>query len=216
MPKSFSKWLVLLCLPGIFFFPYCGKEKRESPLRLAPDFTLRTLDGKEITLSKLKGKVILLDFWATWCSPCRESIPHLIQLYKAYQKKGLEVIGINMDKRDMETVRQFAMSMNIPYPIVMTSGQEERDYGVTGLPSTILIDKKGRVRKKILGFTSEIAKQMTATVQDLLLENPQDNKNKAIRISGYQVVDIRISENQVQRPPLFCLPDIQIPWYPAF
>jgi len=139
---------------------------------LAPDFTLRTLDGQELTLSKLRGEVILLDFWATWCSPCRESIPHLIQLYKTYQKKGFEVIGMNMDKRDMETVRQFAMSLNIPYPVVITLEKVERDYGVTGLPSTIIIDKKGRIREKIRGFTSEIAKQMTTTVLDLLAENP--------------------------------------------
>jgi thiol-disulfide isomerase/thioredoxin len=160
-----------LCLGGIFLLPQCGKE-REFSFPLAPNFTLRSLEGREVTLSELRGKVVLLDFWATWCSPCRESIPHLIQLYKTYQKKGLEVIGINMDKRDMETVRQFAMSMDIPYPVVITLDQVERDYGVTGLPSTILIDKKGRIRAKIRGFTSEIAKQMTATVQELLAENP--------------------------------------------
>ena len=79
---------------------------------------------------------------------------------------------MNMDKRDMETVRQFAMSLNIPYPVVITLEKVERDYGVTGLPSTIIIDKKGRIREKIRGFTSEIAKQMTTTVLDLLAENP--------------------------------------------
>jgi thiol-disulfide isomerase/thioredoxin len=174
-PKSqpFLRGLIILslCLGLIFLLPRCGKEK-ESSFPLAPDFTLRTLDGRKITLSELRGKVILLDFWATWCSPCRESIPHLIQLYKTYQKKGLEVIGINMDKRDMETVRQFAMSMDIPYPVVIPPDQVERDYEVTGLPTTIFIDKKGRIREKLRGFTSEIAKQMTATALDLLSENP--------------------------------------------
>jgi thiol-disulfide isomerase/thioredoxin len=174
LKQSFFRWFLILslCLGGIFALPHCGKEKREPPLPLAPDFTFRTLDGQEITLAKLKGKVILLDFWATWCSPCRESIPHLIQLYKTYQKKGLEVIGINMDRGDTETVRHFAMSMDILYPVVITSNDVERNYGVTGLPTTILIDKKGRIREKFRGFTSEIAKQMTAKVLDLLSENP--------------------------------------------
>ena len=161
-----------LCLGGIFIFPHCGKEKKEPTLPLAPDFTLKTLDGQEITLFKLKGKVILLDFWATWCVPCRESIPHLIQLYKTYRKNGLEVIGMNVDRGDMEAVQRFIKSMDIPYPITITSQDVERSYGVTGLPTTILIDKEGKIREKMVGFTSEIAKQMTAKVIDLTSEKP--------------------------------------------
>ena len=174
MKRSFFKWSVILslCLGGTFFLLHCGKEKEEPTLPSAPDFTLQTLDGKEVTLSKLKGKVILLDFWATWCAPCRESIPHLIQLYKTYQKNGLEVIGMNMDRGDMDTVRHFIKSIDIPYPIVITPDHVERSYGVIGLPTTILIDKEGKIREKILGFTSEIAKQMTAKVVDLISEKP--------------------------------------------
>ena len=171
-PSSSRRFILFsLCLGLIFLLPCCGREK-ESSFPLAPDFTLKTLDGREITLSALRGEVILLDFWATWCSPCRESIPHLIRLYKTYQKKGVEVIGINMDKRDMETVRQFAMSMEIPYPVVVSLEKVEKDYGVTSLPSAIIIDKRGRIRGKYRGFTSEIATQMTTTVQELLSENP--------------------------------------------
>ena len=164
--------ILSLCGCGIFLLSHCGKEKSEPTLSLAPDFTLKTLDGREVALSKLKGKVILLDFWATWCGPCRESIPHLIQLYKTYQKNGLEVIGMNMDKGDINTVKHFVKSMDIPYPIVMTPDHAERSYGITGLPATILIDRKGRIREKIAGYTSEIAKQLTAKVVDLISEKP--------------------------------------------
>jgi cytochrome c biogenesis protein CcmG/thiol:disulfide interchange protein DsbE len=174
MKRSFLRWFLILslCVGGIFFLPHCGSEKKEPALPAAPDFTLRTLDGQEIALSKLKGKVILLDFWATWCGPCRESIPHLIQLYKNYKKNGFEVIGMNMDRGNIETVRHFAESMGILYPIVITPNNVERNYGVNSLPTTILIDKEGRIREKILGFTTEIAKQMTAKVVDLLSEKP--------------------------------------------
>lgn len=174
MKLLFFKWFVILglCLAGIFLVPYCGKERKEYTSPLAPDFTLRALDGQEVTLSKMKGEVVLLDFWATWCSPCRESIPHLIQLYKTYKKNGLVVIGMNMDRGDIDNVHHFIMSMDIPYPIVITSNDVERNYGVTSLPSTILIDKKGRIRENIRGFTSEIAKQITAKVQDLISEKP--------------------------------------------
>ena len=169
----FTSFLILvLCVSSIFFLPHCAKEKEQPTLPLAPDFTLQTLDGQEVTLSKLKGKVILLDFWATWCAPCRESIPHLIQLYKTYQKDGLEVIGMNVDRGDMDIVRHFVKSMDIHYPIVITPDHVERNYGVTGLPTAILIDKEGRIREKIPGFSSGIAKQMTAKVVDLISEKP--------------------------------------------
>jgi len=172
--KSSSRWFLIpsLCLGLLFLLPHCGREKKEPPSRIAPDFKLRTLDGQEIVLFKLKGKVILLDFWATWCGPCRESIPHLIQLYNTYQKNGLEVIGMNVDRGDIDTVRHFVKSLDIPYPITLTTQEVERGYRVTGLPTTILVDKEGRIREKIAGYTGGIAKQMTAKVVDLLSEKP--------------------------------------------
>ena len=174
MKQSFSRWFLILSLSlgGIFSLPHCSTEKKEPTLPLAPDFKLRTLDGQEIVLFKLKGKVILLDFWATWCGPCRESIPHLIQLYNTYQKNGLEVIGMNVDRGDIDTIRHFVKSLDIPYPITITSQEVERAYGVTGLPTTILVDKEGRIREKIAGYTSGIGKQMTAKVVDLISEKP--------------------------------------------
>ena len=161
-----------LCLAWAFFLPYCGKEKKELTQTLAPDFTLNTLDHQEITLSKLRGKVVLLDFWATWCGPCRESMPHLVQLNKTYQEKGLEVIGMSMDRGNIDTVRHFIKSMDIPYPMIIAPDDVARHYGVTGLPTTILIDKSGKIREKIVGFNSSIATQMTAKIADLVSENP--------------------------------------------
>ena len=171
--SSFTLFLAFnLCLGGISILFHCAPEKKEPTLSLAPDFTLQTLGGQEVNLSKLKGKVVLLDFWATWCAPCRESIPHLIQLYKTYQKEGLEVIGMDMDRGDMDIVRNFVKSMDIPYPIAIASQDVERNYGVTGLPTSFLIDKEGRIREKITGFSSKIAKQLTAKVIDLISEKP--------------------------------------------
>ena len=165
-------FVLCLCLSWAFLFLHCSKEgKAPSPI-LAPDFTLNTLDGGEMTLSKLKGKVVLLDFWATWCPPCREAIPHLINLQKTYQEKGVEVIGMNVDKGDVETVRRFVKSMDIPYPITLTPEEVSRNYGVTGIPTTILIDKEGRIRQKLLGFTSEISKQITSTIVELTQDKP--------------------------------------------
>jgi thiol-disulfide isomerase/thioredoxin len=172
MKRSFLLSILILCLctAWVFLLPHCSKEGKAPSTALAPDFTLKTLDGQEVTLTKLKGKVVLLDFWATWCAPCREAIPHLINLQKTYREKGIEVIGMNMDRGDAETVRRFVKSMDIPYPITLTSEEVSRNYGVTGLPTTILIDQEGKIRQKFLGFTSEIAKQITSTIVELTQE----------------------------------------------
>jgi len=169
-PFLTSILILCLCISWVFLLPHCSKEGKAPSPALAPDFTLKTLDGQEMTLSKLRGKVVLLDFWATWCAPCREAIPHLINLQKTYQEKGFEVIGMNVDRGDVETVRRFVKSMDIPYPITLTSEEVSRNYGVTGLPTTILIDKEGKIRQKLLGFTSEISKQITSTIVELTQE----------------------------------------------
>jgi cytochrome c biogenesis protein CcmG/thiol:disulfide interchange protein DsbE len=173
MKRSFLIWFMIFsfCMGGVFFLSHCSK-KNQPPPSLAPDFALKSLDDQEITLSQLKGKVVLLDFWATWCGPCRESIPHLVHLYKTYRENGLEMIGISLDKGDPQVVRNFAKSMDIPYPIVIALEEVVRNYRVTGIPTTFLIDKQGRIREKVAGFSSTIAQQLTTKVSDLTSEKP--------------------------------------------
>jgi peroxiredoxin len=151
----------------------CAKEKDGTVPAAAPDFTLKTLAGDEIVLSKLKGTVVLLDFWATWCAPCRESIPHLIHLQKTYQEKGFKVIGISIDKeKDSDALGHYVKSMDIPYPVVLASDEVTRQYGVSGIPATFLIDREGKIREKVVGFNETIAKHITARVSDLTAEKP--------------------------------------------
>ena len=160
-----------LCIGGFFLLPQCGKEKK-SPAGLAPDFTLKTLDGQEITLSQLKGKTVLLDFWATWCGPCRESIPHLIQLYNNYRENGFELIGMDVGESDLEAVRRFVKSMDIPYPIVVAPDDVAKRYRVSGIPATVLIDREGNIRERMAGFNSTIAQELTRKVAELTSEKP--------------------------------------------
>jgi len=168
---SHIKVLILgLCISGIFLLSHCAREQTQPSVGPAPDFTLKTLDGKEITLSQLKGKVVLLDFWATWCGPCKESIPHLIQLYKDYRQNGFELVGMNVDRGDGEAVRRFVTSMDIPYPVVTAPEDVVRSYRVTGIPATFLIDREGKIRERMAGFNSTIAQHLTAKVADLTSE----------------------------------------------
>ncbi len=157
---------------GAFFLSGCSKEEKEPFSALAPDFSLKSFDGRDITLSQLKGKVVLLDFWATWCGPCKESIPHLIQLYKDYRESGFELVGMNIDKGDGETVRRFVASMDIPYPIVIAPEDVVRNYRVTGIPATFLIDKEGKIRERVVGFSGAIAQRLDTRVKDLTSEKP--------------------------------------------
>ncbi|MGQ9508369.1 MAG: TlpA disulfide reductase family protein [Thermodesulfobacteriota bacterium] len=149
---------------------HCSKRPSESPL--APDFTLKTIKGQEITLSSLKGKVILLDFWATWCGPCKESIPHLIAIYKDFQNKGVEVIGLSMDRGEEKIIHNFVNSFDIPYPILIAPDDLAKKYGVTGLPTTFLIDKEGKVRDRIVGFNTAIAQKIVTQISHLVSEKP--------------------------------------------
>ena len=172
MQRPLFRWLIIFTLfcGAALLLPHCVKEEKE--LVLAPDFTLRTLDGQEILLSNFRGKVVLLDFWATWCGPCKESIPILVQIYKTHQQKELEVIGMNVDRGDVSSVHRYVKSMDIPYPITITPDEVQRKYGVTGLPTIILLDKQGKVRDKFLGFSSVIGQRIAARVEELISENP--------------------------------------------
>ena len=168
MKRLPSQWAALgLALSLVLFVVSCSKTERQSGQVPAPDFTVRTLEGKEITLSALKGKVVLLDFWATWCGPCRESVPHLIELYQAYKDSGFQLIGMSMDRGDTEVVRRFVEKMDIPYPVAFSPEEVARSYGVVSLPTTILIDAEGRIQEKVVGFSSGIAKQIGTEVEQL-------------------------------------------------
>jgi len=119
----------------------------------APDFALPQPDGPDLRLSSYRGKVVLLDFWATWCDPCREEIPHLVELQQRYGDRGLQIIGISMDD-SIEPVSPFYQQFHMNYPVVMGSAKTGELYGgVLGLPITFLIDRDGRIYSKHIGAT---------------------------------------------------------------
>jgi cytochrome c biogenesis protein CcmG/thiol:disulfide interchange protein DsbE len=119
----------------------------------APNFSLPDLAGQKVDLSSYRGKVVLLDFWATWCDPCREEIPHFVQLQDKYGNRGLQIIGVSMDDGP-EPVREFAQRFKMNYPVVMGNAKTGELYGgVLGLPIAFLITRDGRISAKHIGAT---------------------------------------------------------------
>ena len=121
--------------------------------REAPDFTLPSIDSGQLRLSSYRGKVVLLDFWATWCVPCREETPHFVELQKKYGDRGLQIIGVSMDDSP-DPVRSFYEQFHINYPVVVGTAETGSAYGgVLGLPIAYLIDRDGRIYSKHMGAT---------------------------------------------------------------
>lgn len=120
---------------------------------VAPDFVLNSVDGKTVKLSDYRGKVIILDFWATWCPPCRAEIPHFIALQNEYAKEGLQIIGISMDRDGTKAVAPFYKRMAMNYPVLLSDGKVELKYGgIRAIPTTFIIDKNGKIAKRYVGF----------------------------------------------------------------
>ncbi len=121
--------------------------------RMAPDFTLTSTDGKTIKLSDYRGKVVVLDFWATWCPPCKAEIPDFIRLYSQYKNDGFQMLGISLDQGGLGDVKPFMQEHGINYPIMLGNDQVVSAYGgIRGIPTTFVIDKKGYVRAAFEGY----------------------------------------------------------------
>jgi len=148
--------LAAVCL-GIYFLesPSRSSDRRAAPTgrALAPDFSLPELAGQQLNLSSYRGKVVLLDFWATWCDPCRDEIPHFVELQSRYREQGLQIVGVSMDDGP-EPVHDFYQRFKMNYPVVMGNAKTGELYGgVLGLPIAFLIARDGRIYSKHTGAT---------------------------------------------------------------
>jgi peroxiredoxin len=133
--------------------PSRGSDTAQAKNGTAPDFTLQSLDGKTVRLSDFRGKPVVLNFWATWCEPCKIEMPWFVDLQKQYGPAGLQFIGVAMDDASTKEIAQFAESMKVNYPILVGKDSVGDDYGgVQFLPETFYIDRNGKVVDKSFGL----------------------------------------------------------------
>jgi peroxiredoxin len=150
-------WIIIVLAAGIYLFPlvqnrFAFAQSRPSAHETAPDFLLRDLGGRNIHLSDYKGKVVLVNFFASWCPPCKMEIPGFEKMYTSHQDRGFAVIGIGLD----DVSPSFINEMGITYPVVAANDNVVSDYGnISSIPVSFLVGKDGRIIKKIMGMYFE-------------------------------------------------------------
>lgn len=160
MSKSWTAGIVLLMLMGGIWLVVsrvreAGLPTREAPQPgyRAPSFSLRTLEGETVSVADLRGRAVILNFWATWCPPCRAEMPAFQRLYARYRDQGLMVLGVNATSGDdLATVFAFRQQYGLTFPILLDeAGQVQQRYRVTALPTTFFIDPRGMIRDVVVG-----------------------------------------------------------------
>jgi peroxiredoxin len=133
----------------------CTDKGAQPGSPVAPDFTLQDMSGKTVKLSDQRGKVVLLEFWATWCPPCRAAVPGLEQLHNAYKDKGLVVLAVSMDEGGWDEVKSFVAEKHITYTVLKGTSTVAEQYQVRSIPMTLILNKEGKISGRYLGMGSD-------------------------------------------------------------
>jgi peroxiredoxin len=181
--KKYSLSIILLCAVFMFVLPQhteaqvspeAARLLREARIQVldqrtvAQDFTLQLLTGENTTLSSYRGKVVLLNFWATWCPPCRMEMPSMETLYQRFKDQGLEILAVDLGE-DINTVRQFIQNHRYTFPVLMdTNSRVGRIYGVEAIPTSFILDREGRIIARIVGAIYWDTPQVIAAFDALL------------------------------------------------
>jgi peroxiredoxin len=140
------------------------------PRAAAPDFTLRRVDGANLRLAEQRGSVVMVNFWATWCGPCRVEMPHLNRLYDKYRSAGFQLLGVNIDD-DPNAARALATKLGLKFPVLLdTDKKVVGAYDLSAMPASVLIDRDGRVRHLHRGYREGVELTYEQQIRELLKE----------------------------------------------
>jgi peroxiredoxin len=163
--RNKRRWLALLLA--------CAVGSAAAAVQLstsAPDFTLRSVAGTNLRLQEQRGQVVLVNFWATWCGPCRQEMPHLNRIYDKYRASGFVLLGVNIDD-DPRAAADLAAKLGLRFPVLLdTDKQVSRAYDMSAMPATLLIDRDGRVRHIHRGYRDGVERTYEEQVRSLLKE----------------------------------------------
>ena len=148
----------------------CIRDRVEAiaPAAAAPDFTLRTMNGPNLRLAEQRGRVVMVNFWATWCGPCRQEMPHLNRLYEKYRASGFVLLGVNVDD-DTRNAAELATKLGLKFPVLLdTDKGVSKLYDLSTMPSTVLIDRDGKVRYVHRGYLTGYEDTYDKQIRELL------------------------------------------------
>jgi peroxiredoxin len=172
--------IAVAVLVAVFGIVWLQSSKYEPPKvgKAAPDFTLADLNDKEIRLADFRGKVVFLNFWATWCKPCKEEMPSMEVLHKNFEKDGLVVLAVSIDRvTTTRDIPPFIKSMNLSFPVLVDSwGKTDMPYKRMGVPETFIIDQQGVIREIVIGPRDWTRVDSLTVLLDLLKVTPKTVK----------------------------------------
>ena len=193
--KSLLRWTLAVAVA--LLLGACVSKLREEPdvksensRRPSPDFSLKDATGATVKLSDFKGKVVLLNFWATWCGPCKIEIPWFMEFQKSYKDRDFAVLGISLDEEGWDVVKPYIESKKINYQILIGNEQVSQAFGtIDSLPTTLMIDRQGRIASMHIGLVSKKTYEQEITN---LLEAPKNVSNSAaVHLPGMQFAFLR-------------------------
>lgn len=168
--SSFHKWLIIGATALTLSITGMNANAKPVPGETSPDFTLKSKDGGNMRLSEQRGNIVIVNFWASWCGPCREELPAFEELYQEYQDMGVEILAVNVDD-EAEKANVLLQDIEVSFPVLFdTSGEVSKLYDVSAMPTTVLVDRDGNVRLVHPGYRKGDEKKYEKAIKMLMRE----------------------------------------------